>query len=183
MHRLRGLLLVALVTAGTLATACTPALTQSGSNDIEITPPTFRGGAAAPSDIKIGNCIVLDITVSPEKIDLLNDLANTFNASADARVNNKCIAVRPQSQSSGAAMQALADGWNEATEGPAPVVWSPAGSTWGAILNQRLADKSQPAMTGAGKTVHGDAARHRHAQADGRSARISAQRRSAGPTS
>src|SRR4029079_3368041 len=24
-------------------------------------------------------------------------------------------------------------------------------STWGAILNQRLADKSQPAMTGAGK--------------------------------
>ena len=48
-------------------------------------------------------------------------------------------------------MQALIDGWNEATEGPRPVVWSPAGTSWGSILNQRLTEKSQRAMTGTGK--------------------------------
>ncbi|MEO5839621.1 MAG: extracellular solute-binding protein [Acidimicrobiales bacterium] len=119
--------------------------------DGSVTSPTFRPSSGGTIDVKTGNCTVVDITVSPEKIDLINDLARTFNASKDAKLNNKCIAVRPQSQSSGAAMQALADGWNEATDGPRPVVWSPAGSAWGAILNQRLADKSQPAMTGAGK--------------------------------
>ena len=119
--------------------------------DGSVTSPTFGTNNGGTIDVKTGNCIVVDITVSPEKIDLINALARTFNSSKDAKVNNKCIAVRPQSQSSGGAMQALVDGWNEATQGPRPVVWSPAGSTWGAILNQRLADKSQPAMTGAGK--------------------------------
>src|SRR3712207_7026398 len=47
----------------------------------------------------------------------------------------------PQRKSSGAAMTLLADGWDEAVEGPKPVIWSPASSSWGAILNQRLTDK------------------------------------------
>jgi Ca-activated chloride channel family protein len=119
--------------------------------DGSVTSPTFGTNNGGTIDVKTGNCIVVDITVSPEKIDLINALARTFNSSKDAKLNNKCIAVRPQSQSSGGAMQALVDGWDEANQGPRPVVWSPAGSTWGAILNQRLADKSQPAMTGAGK--------------------------------
>jgi Ca-activated chloride channel family protein len=119
--------------------------------DDDITTPTFRPNGGGTIEVKTGNCIVVDITVSPEKIDLINDLARTFNGSKDARVNNKCIAVRPQSKASGGAMQALVDGWDEAIEGPRPVVWSPAGSTWGAILNQRLAEKSQGAMTGTGK--------------------------------
>jgi Ca-activated chloride channel family protein len=47
-------------------------------------------------------------------------------------------------------MQALAAGWDEDAEGPLPVVWSPASSAWGAILDQRLADVGQPAMANEG---------------------------------
>src|SRR3712207_3784685 len=52
----------------------------------------------------------------------------------------------PQRKSSGAAMTLLADGWDEAVEGPKPVIWSPASSSWGAILNQRLTDKGGEAI-------------------------------------
>ena len=141
----RGVIALALLV--TLA-GCVTDTTTLG--DDGVTSPTFRPGGGT-IEVKTGNCIVVDITVSPEKIDLINDLARTFNGSKDPRVNNKCIAVRPQSKASGGAMQALADGWDETIEGPRPVVWSPAGSTWGAILNQRLADKSQGAMTATGK--------------------------------
>jgi len=96
-----------------------------------------------------GNCIVVDMAVSPEKIDLLTDLARTFNA-ADEEVDGECIFVRPKRKSSGAAMQLLADGWDEAAEGPRPVVWSPAGSAWGGVLDQRLSDRGRPAMAGEG---------------------------------
>src|SRR5688572_6339119 len=93
--------------------------------DGSVTSPTFGTNNGGTIDVKTGNCIVVDITVSPEKIDLINALARTFNGSKDAKLNNKCIAVRPQSQSSGGAMQALVDGWDEVNQGPRPVVWSP----------------------------------------------------------
>ena len=88
-----------------------------------------------------GDCVVVDMAVSPEKIDLLQDLARTFNASVAAKVGDQCVFVRPQRKASGAAMSLLTDGWDEAVEGPMPVIWSPASSAWGAILNQRLTDK------------------------------------------
>jgi len=50
------------------------------------------------------------------------------------------VFVRPQRKSSGASEQLLRDGWDEAVEGPRPVIWSPASSAWGAVLNQQLTD-------------------------------------------
>ncbi len=88
------------------------------------------------------------MAVSSEKIALLTDLANEFNDSdaADLR-GGKCAFVRVQVKASGAAMQLLTDGWPEpAANGPRPVVWSPAASSWGAILDQRLTEKGEPAM-------------------------------------
>lgn len=141
MKRL-GLLLI-----GALAvSACTQDTTFGGSGGV--TSPTFAPGATIKVDTK--NCIVVDISISPEKNDLFNELAQTFNAS-NTKVNNKCVAVRPTRKSSGEAMQALADGWDEQLNGPKPTVWSPAGSGWGAVLNQRLADKNQPAIVAGGK--------------------------------
>jgi Ca-activated chloride channel homolog len=96
-----------------------------------------------------GNCTVVDMAVSPEKIDLLTSLAQTFNES-EVEVDGTCIFVNPKSKASGGAMQALADGWDESVEGPRPVVWSPAASAWGAILDQRLAEKGEPAMANQG---------------------------------
>jgi Ca-activated chloride channel family protein len=95
-----------------------------------------------------GDCIVADLSVSPEKLDLLTRLAKDFNGSDAARVGDRCVFARVQSKSSGGAAQLLASGWDEQTEGPRPVIWSPAASTWGAVLNQRLADRGEAPLTG-----------------------------------
>jgi Ca-activated chloride channel family protein len=97
-----------------------------------------------------GDCLVIDMAVSPEKIDLLTNVAQTFNRSR-TRVGDRCIFVDPKSKASGGAMQALADGWDEKAEAaPTPVVWSPASSAWGAILDQRRADQGEPPMANEG---------------------------------
>ena len=97
-----------------------------------------------------GDCITVDMSVSSEKIDLLTDLARTFNSSDEAEVDGRCVFVRPQSKASGGATQLLASHWDEQIEGPRPVIWSPASSAWGGILNQQLADQGKAAMVGEG---------------------------------
>lgn len=108
--------------------------------------PGGDGGdpGAAPDDP--GDCVVVDMAVSSEKIDLLSDLAAQFNDSDEARVGDRCVFVRPRSVASGGATQRLAEGWDPDVDGPRPVVWSPASSAWGAILNQRLAERGEPPM-------------------------------------
>jgi Ca-activated chloride channel homolog len=101
-----------------------------------------------------GDCIVVDAAVSPEKITLLADLARTFNDD-DHEVDGECVFVRPVRKSSGGAMQLLAQGWGESealqeVEGPPPVIWSPAASTWGAVLDQVLSERDAPPMAGEG---------------------------------
>ncbi len=95
-----------------------------------------------------GDCIVADLAVSPEKVDLLTRLAQDFNESDEARVGDECVFARVQSKSSGGAAQLLAADWDEETEGPRPVIWSPAASTWGTVLNQRLSARGDDPMTG-----------------------------------
>jgi Ca-activated chloride channel homolog len=93
------------------------------------------------------NCVVVDMAVSPEKIDLLTDLAAQFNESDEAEVNGRCVLVQPANKSSGLAMSLLSEGWpDQEADGPQPVIWSPASSAWGAILNQRLAERDLPEM-------------------------------------
>lgn len=94
-----------------------------------------------------GDCLVVDVTVSSEKIDLLTELAGQFNGSDEARVENRCIEIRTQTKPSGLATGLLAQGWpDEQVDGPRPVLWSPASSAWAAILNQRLTEAGQPQM-------------------------------------
>ena len=121
------LLLVALAL---VATACT-AGSDSGGGD----------GQTAPK-----GCTTVDVASSPEKVELFTDLARRFNGSNAAKEGG-CTFVRVLRKSSGEAMQLLADGWpDEATNGTRPVVWSPASSAWGAILNHRLSLAGQPAQ-------------------------------------
>lgn len=98
-----------------------------------------------------GDCVVVDMAVSPEKIDLMTDLARTFNDSDDAQLGDDCIFVRPQRKSSGGSEQLLRDGWDEAVEGPLPVIWSPASSAWGAVLNQQLTDQGDEPIATEGE--------------------------------
>ena len=128
--RLLGGLLAALL----LAAACSGSSDDSaGGGDVDLGDP--------------GDCAIVDLAVSPEKIDLMSAIAQDFNGSDLAELDDGCAFARPARQSSGAAMQLLADGWTpDATPDPQPVVWSPASSAWGAILNQRLADKGEAPM-------------------------------------
>ncbi|MBK9181043.1 MAG: substrate-binding domain-containing protein [Acidimicrobiales bacterium] len=122
----------ALVAAG-LVVACTGGGGGDDSGDL--------------ADADPGDCITVDMAVSSEKIALLTDLARSFNASDEAVVGDQCVFVRPYSKASGAATTLLAEGWpNPDVEGARPVVWSPASSAWGALLNQRLADQGEAAM-------------------------------------
>ncbi|MGH9225207.1 MAG: substrate-binding domain-containing protein [Acidimicrobiales bacterium] len=115
---------------------------------------TFSSGTPDPNaagDVPKG-CTAVDVATSPEKFDLLTDLARKFNADSSASREGGCSFVRVKRVSSGAGMQLLADGWpDEPTNGPQPAVWSPAASSWGAILNERLRVRNQPAMAPAAK--------------------------------
>jgi Ca-activated chloride channel family protein len=125
---------LALATA-LLAAACTSAGNSGGSS-----------GAGGTQAVPKG-CTAVDLASSPEKIDLLNDLVRRFNGSGRSRAGGTCAFVRVRKVSSGTAEQLLARGWpDEAADGPRPVVWSPASSAWGAILNQQLKVAGQPAM-------------------------------------
>ncbi|MGI9032192.1 MAG: extracellular solute-binding protein [Acidimicrobiales bacterium] len=141
----RALTLAAVV--GLVAAACTLASKTSGSSS---------SGVGATQAVPKG-CTAVDMASSPEKIDLLTDLARRFNGSAAAKSGGTCAFVRLQKTSSGTAETLLASGWpDEAANGPRPVVWSPASSAWGVILNEALRGKNQPPMApvaGSGAAV------------------------------
>lgn len=124
----------ALLALGLLAAACTS--TEEGAADDEI----------GNVDDDPGDCIVVDLSVSSEKVQLLTELAQAFNGRDEATVGDRCVFARVQGKASGGAAQLLASEWDEDTEGPRPVIWSPAASSWGAILNQRLTGGGRPAM-------------------------------------
>jgi len=96
-----------------------------------------------------GNCLVVNLSMSTEKIDLLTSLAQAFNKTK-TQVNGTCVFINPKAKASGASTQALSAGWNEDTDGPSPVIWTPASSAWGAVLDQQRADQGEPAMANQG---------------------------------
>lgn len=97
-----------------------------------------------------GDCVPVYTSVSSEKIQLMTDLANEFNDSDAETADGSCIYVEVQSKASGLGAQLLVDGWDELTDGPRPVIWSPASSAWGSVVNQQRADNGQPEVVGAG---------------------------------
>jgi len=95
-----------------------------------------------------GDCTVVDMAVSSEKIALLEDLADEFNESSDAQFDGGCAFVRPYSKASGGAAQLIAQGWPDPeANGARPVIWSPAASGWAAVANERAGSVVAPAGT------------------------------------
>ena len=137
----RAVAVVVLAVMAAVAGACSPGRDDDGGGGVF--------GGDSPGQAPEG-CATVDVAVSPEKLELLTALAATFNRSDEARADEGCAFVRVQRKSSGEAATVLADGWrDERAEGPRPVIWSPAASSWGAVLNQRLAERGQPAMAPA----------------------------------
>jgi Ca-activated chloride channel family protein len=127
------LALVALLAAG-----CGTGSSSDGSSD---------DGSSGLGDP--GDCQTIDIATSSEKIDLMTALAKSFNGSADAKVGKACVFARPYSKASGAVTDLLANGWPDQSEGPKPVIWSPASTSWGGILTQRLRAKGEKSLVSA----------------------------------
>src|SRR5437868_4128631 len=98
MRMKRGLVGAALLL---LLTACSS--TSSSKN----------GSDAATSFNDTGGCSIVELASSPEKIDLMNALAKSFNATK-TKADGKCVFVRPNKVSSGVAEQALDATWDEA---------------------------------------------------------------------
>lgn len=138
-RRLAGLaLVVALVASGA---AC------SGGDDGD-----DEGESSGTTGVDFGDpgdCTVVDLAVSSEKATLMTELAREFNGSEAAELpDGGCAFARPQTKASGLAAQLLSEGWDEAAEGPQPVVWSPAASSWGAVVNQRRTAQGKDAIVG-----------------------------------
>ena len=131
--RRHGLLLSAVLLTAWLAAACGDDDDDAGPVDLEDADP--------------GDCIVVDMAVSSEKIALLTTLAEEFNE-GDAEVDGTCIFVRPRSVSSGRAAELIPDGWpSPDVNGEPPVIWSPAASGWAGIVNERAGATLAPAGT------------------------------------
>ncbi|MGE0879883.1 MAG: extracellular solute-binding protein [Acidimicrobiia bacterium] len=132
-----------LVSTITLSVMATLAACSTGSGSATTTTKSLAG--ADP-----GKCTPIDLAVSPEKITLMTELAQKFNASKDAKIAKSCVFIRPAVKASGLAEQLLEDDWpDEASNGARPVVWSPASRSWGAVLNQRRLDKGKQAIAPA----------------------------------
>jgi Ca-activated chloride channel family protein len=109
------------------------------------------GGSAAHA---AQSCITVPIASSPEKLELLTDLAKRFEDSGAAEVNGRCVRVKVAKVSSGAGASLLAADWPKPkVNGARPVIWSPAASTWGAVLDQRRAEAGKdPYVTTPGES-------------------------------
>ena len=131
---------IAISTVGLLALAACSANAGSASSD---------SGASAFNDT--GDCTIVELASSPEKIDLMNALATSFNATK-TKADGKCVFVRPNKVSSGAAAQALDSSWDEGSLGHRPVLWSPAGSIWGKLVDFELGQQGKAPIVGDGQS-------------------------------
>lgn len=128
-------LLAAVAALMVVAGACS----SGGSNN---------GNASGP-----GDCIDVPMASSPEKLDLLTALSKRFNESDDNEVDGRCSFVRVARVSSGVGASLLSEQWpDEQANGARPVIWSPSASSWGAVVNERLAQKSEDAIVPASAT-------------------------------
>ncbi len=100
-----------------------------------------------------GNCLQLFVTASSEKAALLTQMADGYNRSG-AQVGGRCVQAVVTSKASGGAMDALARGWKADVDGPRPDVWTPAGSSWVGLLQQRTAARDSPDLVPAGDLPH-----------------------------
>ncbi|MGL5817010.1 MAG: substrate-binding and VWA domain-containing protein [Phycicoccus sp.] len=92
----------------------------------------------------VGEKTSLVVASSADKAGLLGQMAEDFNTRNPA-TSGPCVEVKIINKSSGTAQTALARGWT-ADDGPQPDVWSPTGSVWLPLLEQRLKVGKRPSL-------------------------------------
>jgi Ca-activated chloride channel family protein len=110
---------------------------------------------AQPGPVSRAGCVQLEVNASLEKGDLIAELADRYHQ-ANRTFDGMCAAVSVHKKTSGAAMEALAAGWDAARDGsPAPQVWTPTSSLWLDLLRRKgtaadktvLTDGASPSVT------------------------------------
>ncbi|MCC5951959.1 MAG: substrate-binding domain-containing protein [Acidimicrobiia bacterium] len=99
-----------------------------------------------------GNCTVVPVATSPEKRQVVNDLALTFN-DRRVEVDGRCVFIIPRSRTSATMVEQLASGWPTSEDDPAPALWVPASTTWGALLDERLRTDGRPPLAESGPAL------------------------------
>lgn len=93
----------------------------------------------------------LVVVASMDKVALMTRFAADFTATG-ADASGRCVDITVLGKGSGAAASALAQGWT-ASDGPSPDVWSPTGSIWLPLLEQRLTAAQRSSMIPAPEAV------------------------------
>lgn len=121
-------LLASIATLAALGAACT---TGTG---------TGSAGAPPPAD-----AVHVMIASSPEKVELLGDLADEFNG-RKVEVGGKPVFVEVEKVSSGTGADLLVNDWPESSGQARPTVFTPAASLWGTVVNERRTKAGKPAV-------------------------------------
>jgi Ca-activated chloride channel family protein len=91
-----------------------------------------------PPKVNRLDCVKLVTSSSTEKGDLIAELAERYNAAGRTFDGDRCAKVEAYKKTSGAALDLIADGWQDHEEGqPEPQVWMPSSSLWLDLLRQR----------------------------------------------
>ncbi|MBK5305136.1 MAG: VWA domain-containing protein [Frankiaceae bacterium] len=101
-----------------------------------------NGSANVPA-----GCTSLMVAASSEKAALLQAIADDY-AKDDGEADGKCARVTVKTKSSGGAATALARGWDDAVDGPRPDVWTPAATSWTALLRFQTTSRDLPDLVG-----------------------------------
>jgi len=92
----------------------------------------------APSNAARTDCVRLITSSSTEKGDLIAELAARYNDTGRTFDGGRCAKVEAFKKTSGAALDLIADGWNDLDEHQLePQVWLPSSSLWLDLLSQR----------------------------------------------
>ena len=108
-------------------------------------PSSGGGGTGSAGGRCGGDAVTLAVTASSEKAQLMKQLAAGYMDEGHT-VDGRCVRVEVTSKASGGAMAALAKGWDEASDGPRPDVWTPASSGWVRLLEQRTLAADRPKL-------------------------------------
>ncbi len=97
-------------------------------------------------------CLTLVLASSQEKATLLSQIAGDY-AGSRPLVDGQCVAIDVTRQASGLAEQSIARGWEERTDGRRPDIWSPASTTWTALLSYHLQARGKPNVVPEGVPI------------------------------
>ncbi|MGV9277169.1 phosphorylase family protein [Streptomyces griseosporeus] len=143
--------LVGLALAVVLAVLFGTLWPNGGSGGGQTAANSIKKASALPSCSPGTADTTLRIAASVDLSKSLIDAAGEYGA---RKAQGHCVKIAVDGVNSGTAMRALAAGWSEA-DGPAPDVWSPAGSDWLALARTRatpealrkLPETSEPIVT------------------------------------